>query len=103
MFVGLAVFLKILLKTNSTTLNVRGFTCWLCKFSSLCWYDTMRIAAASRSSSSLSRSLVMASAFTSSGTSIRMVGISISMGMIAFIPYVRANGDSPVGFRLVVL
>ena len=48
----------------------------------------------------MSRSLVMASAFVSSGTSVRMVGISISMGMIASIPYVRANSDSP--YRLLV-
>ena len=32
-----------------------------------------------------------------------MVGIPISVGMTASIPYVRAKGDMPVGFRVVVL
>ena len=32
-----------------------------------------------------------------------MVGILISVGMIASIPYVRMNGDSPIEFQLVVL
>ena len=45
----------------------------------------------------------MASAFTFSGISTRTMGILVSMGMMAFIPYVRANGDTPVGFWLVVL
>ena len=80
-----------------------GFTCRLCKFASLYWYDSMRMAAASRSSSIVCRSLDMASAFAFSGISARMVGILISLGMIASIPYLRVSGDMPVGFRLVVL
>ena len=59
--------------------------------------------AASRSSSFVSRSLAMALAFAFLGISARMVGIVISMGLMASIPYVRANDDTPVGFRLVVL
>ena len=51
----------------------------------------------------MSRSLAMASAFAFSGISARMVGIPISMGMMASIPYVRANGDTPVDLRLVFL
>ena len=70
------MFSKTLLKTNSLTLNA---------------------------CSVVSRSLTTASVFASLGISIQMVGIPISVGMIASIPYVRANGDSPVGFRLVVL
>ena len=99
----MAVFSKTLLKTNSPALNVRGFTRQLCKFASLYWYDAMRTAAVSRSLLVLSRSFIKALVFTSLGISVRMVGIPISMGMMASIPYVRANGDSPVGFRLVVL
>ena len=45
----------------------------------------------------------MASVLVSLGIPIRIIGIPISVGMIASIPYVRANGDFPVGFRLVVL
>ena len=45
----------------------------------------------------------MASMFASLGIFIRRVGISISVGMIASIPYVRVNGDSSVGYWLVVL
>ena len=97
------MFSKTLLKTNSPSRNVRGFTRWLWKFSSLCWYDAMRTAAASRSSLVVSRSLAMASTFAFSGISARMVGIPISMGMMASIPYVRVNGDTPIDFRLVVL
>ena len=74
-----------------------------CAIASLCWYDTMRTSAASWSSSVASRSLVMASTFAFSGISARMVGISISVGMMASIPYVRANDDMSVGFRLVIL
>ena len=97
------MFSKTLLKTNFLALNVRGFTRWLCKFASLCWYDAMRIAATSQSFFVVSRSLVMASAFAFSGIYVRMVGIPIFVGMIASIPYVRVNGDSPIGFWLVVL
>ena len=39
----------------------------------------------------------MASAFSFSGISARIVGISISMGMMASIPYVRLNDDMPLG------
>ena len=97
------MFSKTLHKINSPTLNVRDFTRKLCKFSSLCWYDAMRKAAASWDSSVVSRSLVMALTFAFFGIYVRMVGISIFVGMIASIPYVRANDDSPIGFRLVVL
>ena len=97
------MFSKTLIKTNSSDLNVRCFTSWLCKFANLCWYDVMRIAVASRSSSVVSRSLVIASAFTSSEIYVRMVGISISMGMIVSIPYVRTKDNSLIGFGLVVL
>ena len=45
----------------------------------------------------------MASTFTFLGIFVRMVGIPISVGMMASIPYVRAKGDMLVGFRLVVL
>ena len=101
--VGLAVFSKTILKTNSLGRNVRGFTRWLWKFSSLYWYDAMRAATPSRSSSIVSRSLAMASAFAFSGISAHTVGIAISMGMMASIPYVRVNDDIPISFRLVVL
>ena len=97
------MFSKTLLRTNSLGRNVRDFTHWLWKFASLYWYDAMRPAVASWSSSIVSRSLAMASAFAFSGISARTVGIPISMGMMASIPYVRANGDTPIGFRLVVL
>ena len=63
----------------------------------------MRTLAASYSSLVVSRSLAMASTFTFSRISARMVGIPISLGMIASIPYVRVNDDMPVGFWLVVL
>ena len=101
--VGLVVFSKTILKTNSPGRNIRGFTRWLCKFASLCWYHIMRIVAASRSSSIMSKSLAMASTFAFSGISARMVGIPIYVGMMASIPYVKVNGDMPVDFRLVVL
>ena len=65
MSIGLVVFSKTLLKTNSLALNVRGFTRWLCKFSSLCWYDAIHTAAAFGSLSVVFRSLVMALAFAS--------------------------------------
>ena len=96
------MFSKTCLKTKSLCRNVRGFTRRLCKFDSLC-YDAKRTTAASRSSSVVSRSLAMASTFAFSGISARMVGIPISMGMMASIPYVRANGDTLVGLRLVFL
>ena len=45
----------------------------------------------------------MASAFSFLGIYVRTVGIPISMGMMASIPYVSVNSDTLVGFRLVVL
>ena len=63
----------------------------------------MRTATTSRSSSVVSRSLAMASEFSFSGISSHTVSIPTSMGMMAFIPYVRANRDMPISFRLVVL
>ena len=97
------MFSKTRLKTKSPGRNVRGFTRWLCKFASLYWYDTMRIAVASQSSLVVSRSLAMASTFAFSGISAHMVGIPISMKMMASIQYVRANGDRPISFWLVFL
>ena len=96
---GLAVFSKILIKINSSNLNACDFTHWLCRFANFCWYDDMDIAVAFQSLSVVSRSLVIASPFASSEISVRMVGIPIFVKMIASIPNVRANGDSPVGFR----
>ena len=63
----------------------------------------MRIAAASRSSSVVFKSLAMALTFSFSRISTRTMGIPSSLGMMASIPYLRANGDTPVGFRLVVM
>ena len=63
----------------------------------------MCMAAASQILSVVSKSLEMALTFAFSGISAHTVGIPISVGMMASIPYVRANGDTPVGFRLVVL
>ena len=63
----------------------------------------MRTTVASRSLSVVFRLLAMASTFAFSGISARTVGIPIYVGMMASIPYVRANGDTWVGFRLVVL
>ena len=63
----------------------------------------MRMDAASRSLLAVSRSLIMASMLVSLGIPVRIVGIPIFVGMIASIPYLRANGDSLVGFCLVVL
>ena len=96
------MFSKTLLKTNSLGRNVRGFTRRLCKFSSLYWYDVMLTAATSLSSSVMSGSLAMVSSFAFLGIFARTVGILIFMGMMASIPYIRVNGDTPVGFRLVV-
>ena len=100
---GLDVFSKTLLKTNSSALNVCDFTRQLCKLANLYWYEDMRTVATSRSLSAMSRSLIMASVLASSGIPIRIVGLSIFMGMIASILYVRVNGDSRISFRLVVL
>ena len=51
----------------------------------------MRMAADSRNSSTVSSSLIISSVFPCSGAFVRMVGIPISMGMMASIPYVIAN------------
>ena len=63
----------------------------------------MRIAADFRNSSTVSRSLIINSAFPCLGMFVRMVGIPISVGIIASILYVIMNGDIPVGLRAVVL
>ena len=57
----------------------------------------MPMAADSRNSSTVSSSLVVNSVFPCSEVFVRMVGIPISVGMMASIPYVIANGDTPVG------
>ena len=59
--------------------------------------------ATSRSSLVVSKSLAMASAFAFPGIYVCVVGILISVGMIASIPYVRANRDILVRFQLVDL
>ena len=82
---------------------VRGFTCRLCKFSSLCWYDVIRTTAASWSSPVVSRSLATTSIFGFSRIFVCMTGILIFVGMMTSIPYVRVNSDTTIGFRLVVL
>ena len=48
--------------------------------------DTMRIATASQSSFAISRFLEMASALVIPGTTVRSMGIPISIGIMAFIP-----------------
>ena len=63
----------------------------------------MRTAAASQSLSVVSKSLTIASTFSFSGIFARTVGIPISEGMMACIPYVRTNDDTLIGFLLVVL
>ena len=55
------MFSKTLLKTKSRSRNVHSFTHLLYRFVNLCWYDAIRIAAALRSSSAISRTLVTAS------------------------------------------
>ena len=50
----------------------------------------------------MSWSLAMDLTFAFLGISVRTVGIPISMGMMASIPYLMANGDTLVDFRLVV-
>ena len=57
---GLEVFSKTLLKTRSPSWNVCGVTHLLYRFVNLCWHDAMHTAAALRSSSIISRSLVTA-------------------------------------------
>ena len=97
------MFSKTILKTNSPGRNVHDFTRRLCKFASHCWYDATRTVSASRSSLVVSKFLTMGSAFSFSGITAHTVGIPISVGVMASIPYVRANGDTLVDFRLVVL
>ena len=63
----------------------------------------MRMAADSHNSSPVSSFLIINYVFPCSGVFVRMVGIPISVGMMASIPYVIANGDTPVGLRAVVL
>ena len=92
------MFSKTLLRTSSLALNVRGFTRRLYQLANLYWYEAMRMVAASRSSSIMSKSLIMASVLVPLGIPVRIIGIQILVGMIAFIPYVRVNGDSSVGF-----
>ena len=101
-FARLAVFFMTLLQTNSPGRNVSGFTRQLCKFASFYGYDIMRTAAASRSSSVVSKSLAMAATLASSGIFAHTVGIPIFEGMMGSILYVRANSDTLVGFRQVV-
>ena len=57
----------------------------------------------SQNSSTVSSSLVINSVFPNSGVFVWMVGIPIFVGMMTSIPYVIANGDTPVGLRAVVL
>ena len=63
----------------------------------------MRMAADSRNSSTVSSSLIINFILPCSRVFVWMVGIQISMGMIASIPYVIVNRDMPVGLRAVVL
>ena len=63
----------------------------------------MWMAVDSSNSSTVSSSLIINSILPCSGVFIQMVGIPISIGMIASIPYVIVNGDMPVGLRAVVL
>ena len=57
----------------------------------------MRMPADSRNSSTVSSSLIINSVLPCSGVFVQMVGIPISVGMIASIPYVIVNEDMPVG------
>ena len=61
------------------------------------------MAAESRNSSNVSISLIINSVLPCSGVFVRMVGLPISVGMIASIPYVIVNDDMPVGLRAMVL
>ena len=63
----------------------------------------MQMVADSRNSSTVSSSLINNSVLPCSGVFFLMVGIPISVGMIASIPYVIVNGDMPMGLRAVVL
>ena len=61
------------------------------------------MAADSRNSSTVSSTLIINFVFPCSGVFVRMVGIPISVGMIASIPYVIVNEDIPVGLRAMVM
>ena len=63
----------------------------------------MLMAADSRNSSTVSSSLVLNSVFPCLEVFVRIVSIPISVGMMASISYVIANGDTPVGLWAVVL
>ena len=63
----------------------------------------MRMVVDSRNSSTVSSSLIINSVLPCSGMFIRIVGIPISVGIIASIPYVIVNGDILVGLRAMVL
>ena len=80
------MFSKTFFRTRSFGWNIRGFTRLLYRFASLRWYDAIRTAAASRSSSAMSRSLIIDSVFDCSSISVRSVGILISVRTITSIP-----------------
>ena len=61
------------------------------------------MAAVSRGSSAVSRSMIMDSVLICLGISVQSVGIPISVGIIASIPYVSVKGGILVGLRAVVL
>ena len=67
------------------------------------WYDAILTVATSRSSFAMSRSLITISAFDCSGISVKSVGMLISVGTIASIPYMSMKGDLPLGRQAVVL
>ena len=67
--VGSAVFSKTFLNSRSLARNI-CFTCLLYEFVALYWYDAMHTAAASQSSSGLSKSFVMASILAFSAISV---------------------------------
>ena len=97
------MFSKKFLSTISPCWNIRGFTRMLYRFVILRWYDAIRRAATSCSSSTMSRSLITYSVFDSSSISVQRVGIPIPVGTITSIPKVSAKGDISVGQRFVVL
>ena len=82
---GSTLFSKTLLKTRSPTWYACCLTHLLYKFVVLCWYDVIRIVAASRSKFTISRSLVRALVLASSEISVRSVGIPIFVGIMASI------------------
>ena len=80
------MFSKTFLRTRCSAWNVRYFTCLLYELAALCWYNAMRIVAASWISFAMSKSFAMASVLAFSGSSIQSVGILISVGIMASIP-----------------